>query len=145
MSDHDKEHLNPQRSRLEDEVLEILARTDLEPGRVIKFKSRAQRERVQRTRQLRDRIGGLRLSGREWLIASVVLAILAMIINHSSPLLAKILALGCIGCLAMIYVVAFRELKGPTTKRWRGRDIDTRPPSENPLRGWTKGSRPPKR
>lgn len=145
MSDYDKGGPKPQRSRLEDEVLEILDRTDLEPGRVIKFKSRAQRERAQRTRQLRDRLGAVRLSGTEWLIAAVVLAILAMIVNHSSPLLAKILGLGCIGCLVMIYVVAFRQPKGPTTKRWRGKDIDTRPPSENPFRGWTKGPKPPKR
>ncbi len=145
MTDQDKERPNPPRTRLEDEVLEILERTDREPGRVIKFKSRAERERAQRTRQLRNRLSNVRLSGTEWLIGSVVFAILAIIVHHSSPLLAKILALACVGCLVMIYVVSFRQPKGPNVKRWRGRDIDIRPPGENPFRTWTKGPKPPKR
>lgn len=135
----------PSRSRLEDEVLEILQRSSLEPGKVVRFTSKAQRERTVRIRQAKDRLSSVRLSSLHFLAGCLLLAVLAAIVDNASPFLGKMLALGSIGCLVWVFVSSFRSPRETTTKRWRGRDIDFRPPGS----GWSDrfrgGPKPPKR
>jgi hypothetical protein len=116
------------RSRLEDEVLEILHRTDRPPSNMIKFKSRAQRERMQAVRGITGTVSNLTATSTSLLITCVALAVVAVIISDASPLAGKILALLSIAALFALFFRAWWGPKPPTTKVWRGRDIDLRPP-----------------
>ena len=131
MSERDRggEQPTPPRSRLEDEVLEILVRADQQPTSL--------REHVRRKAQERRRaqlsgaarsLPGIGTAGPgTFLIACLALAFLATLVRDSSALLAYALALLSVAALAMVWVRrAGGGGSGPKT--WRGRDMDLSPP-----------------
>jgi hypothetical protein len=123
-SDSSKPH-----SRLEDEVLEILHRTDRPVSNVVKFRSRVRSNRNSFRDRFRIPTGRLHVTGLSLLVASLVLAVLAAFVDDSSPLLGQVLALGSIAAFVWLYVRGFRGPDRNSTKSWRGRDIDFSPSS----------------
>jgi hypothetical protein len=114
------------RTRLEDEVLEILTRADRPPTRLEKLRSwRWRRGRWGTSRRLR-RGRSTGFGNGSWLLASAIAGILALVLDGPSPLIARILAILCIVCFAVPIVARWRKPDEPEIKRWRGRDIDFR-------------------
>jgi hypothetical protein len=116
------------RSRLENELREILERTDRPPSNVVKFKSRVQRNRM----TLRQRLATIRFAGfvteLNVLIAAIVLAVLGFVLGDSSPALGRLLGLLSVGAVVLLFVRYFRRPGQHSVKTWRGRDIDFSPP-----------------
>ena len=120
----------PPRSRLEDEVLEILVRADRQPT---SFREHVRRKTQQRRRtQLSAATRSLpRLSTAgpgTFLVACFALALLATVVRDASALLAYALALLSIASLVMVWVRRGGGAGGPGVKTWRGRDMDLNPP-----------------
>ena len=134
------------RSRLEDEVLEILERTDRPPSKVVKFRTRAERERRSVASRVNSKVSDFQVTSVTLLGACLVLAILAAILSDSSPLAGKILAIGSIAALVALFTKSWRSPKPPTTKTWRGRDIHLRPsPAQDMWNRFRDRSKKPKR
>jgi hypothetical protein len=114
------------RSRLEDEVLEILTRADQPPTPFDRLRSRMRHARARRRLSIVGSKPARRISNGVWLLASVVAAILALIVDDWSVLLARVLAIICIVCFAIPIINRWRRPEEPDIKRWRGRDIDFR-------------------
>jgi hypothetical protein len=126
----DREPPTGRRSRLEDEVLEILHRADRPP-------SPWERARLWFSRLIRPRDPVRRRSSRSllrrfdeslWLPACLVCGIVAYFVSDTSPLLARILA---VLATALVLLVIVRSLVRPndsSVKQWRGRDVDFSPP-----------------
>jgi hypothetical protein len=139
------------RSRLEDEVLEILVRTD----QPVSFRDHLRRkQRARRRSQLRSAVGpGSRLADLAaragpgtFLVGSLVLAIVAAQVRSTSALLAALLAIASIALLVALYIPRFGGPRRGQIKQWRGRDIDLGPhgpPSLGSLRD--RFRRPPRR
>ena len=118
------------RSRLEDEVLEILHRTD----KPASFGDHLRRKAARRRRQ---RLGswGRSLSGfgrgvgaGTLLIGCFALAFLAAMVRDTSALLANLLALASLLLLVWPIVDRYRRPDRGNVKTWRGRDLDLSPP-----------------
>lgn len=134
--DTDSPEKRPQsRSRLEDEVLEILHKTDRPPSNVVKFRAHARRRRMVDGQRLRSVVQGFQLTSLQLIIATLGLALLAVFVEGHSALLARGLALLSVACLVAIFVRRFRRPEPPQTKTWRGRDIQFRPPGSG-TSGW---------
>lgn len=142
----DADEPTPSRSRVEDEVLEILARTD----QPLPFRDHVRRRA---SRQRRAQLG--HAASKWWkvpvvtpgmlLLGSFVVAIVASSVRSSSALLATLLAVMSIGLFSCLYVQRFRRQPGSDVKRWRGRSIgvdDTTPDWLNNARQRMK--RPPR-
>ena len=118
------------RSRLEDEVLEILYKTDKPASfadHVRRKAARRRRERIHRVRQgVRFRATGY--GGGTYLIASFALAVAGMLVGDASPLLAKLLGFAATAAFVMIWVERYRRPDRSAIRTWRGRDIDLSPP-----------------
>jgi hypothetical protein len=114
------------RTRLEDEVLEILTRADRPPTKLEKLRSWRWRRGRWGARRRRGHGRSLSVSNGMWLLASVVAGVLALFLTGPSPLFARILAIVCIVCFAMPIIARWRKPDEPEIKRWRGRDIDFR-------------------
>ena len=132
MTDRDRrgEQPTPPRSRLEDEVLEILVRTD-QPTSLRDHMRRKTRERrrSQVAAAARSIPGlGTGFGPGSYLVGCLILALLATLVESSSPLLAQLLAIGSVVSLVMIWVSRYRTPGGSGMKQWRGREIDLRPP-----------------
>jgi hypothetical protein len=115
-------------SRLENEIREILEKSDRPPSNVIKFKSRVERDRRAKIQSIRERISGTQLQEIHLLIAAVVLSAIGYFLGDASPALARIFAILSIVAFVLLYV---RYLRRPTQgeiKTWRGRDIEFGPP-----------------
>ncbi len=121
------EDRDERRTRLEREIREILERTDRPPSNVIKFQSRVRRDRHAAVNKMRSRTDRIRVTGLSLLIASVALAILASLVDESSPLIGRILAVASFAALVWLYVRYFRHPDEPAVKQWRGRDVDFSP------------------
>ncbi len=119
------------RSRLETEVLEILERADKPPSNVIKFKSEVRRRRYRSMAQL-ARLATIHETVLEPIFlfgAMIAFAIGGALLNHSSDLVGSLLGYASIVALALLLVTGWRaKSRGQPIKRWRGRDIDLRPP-----------------
>lgn len=116
------------RSRLEDEVLEILQRADRPPSNVIKFRAQVR----QRRPAVRDRARTITRNALEpvtLLGASLVLAILAVFAEGIANWLGVFLGLSALACFVLLFVLGFRRPRDVSQQRWRGRDIDLRPPT----------------
>ncbi|MDP9354898.1 MAG: hypothetical protein M3R02_06370 [Chloroflexota bacterium] len=117
------------RSRMEDEVLEILYRTD-QPS------SFADHVRRKTARQCQSRLSTvsryprlLRQTGPgTMLVASIGAALLAVLVKDASAILATLLALASVSLLLAPIVGRYRRPGQSDVKRWRGRDIDLSPP-----------------
>ena len=122
----------PQRSRLEDEVLEILYRVDQPASFTDHLRRKASRQRRERWSAIGDRFGGGRRAGAlgagSYLIGSFAVALLAVLLRDASALLATILAMASVALLVWPIVDRYRRPQPPEIKRWRGRDIDLNPP-----------------
>ena len=118
----------PPRSRLEDEVLEILVRADQPTSLKDHVRRKAQRGRPP-AGSIRPRsVPSLgQIGPGTLLIASLAVAFLATIVRDGSPLLATLLAIVSVVLLAMIWVQRFGPPGGSNVKQWRGRDIDLSP------------------
>ena len=119
------------RSRLEDEVLEILARTD-RPASLsehVRRKTKQSRpSRVGRGELNRSRLTSS-IGPGSLLIGSVTAAILAAAVGGSSALLAQLLALLSVGLLIGVYVQRYGAPGRGNAKQWRGREIHLSSPS----------------
>jgi hypothetical protein len=114
------------KSRLETELLEILERSDREstPVERIRSNARVARERVKSDSLSRVTRVVRRLGAWTWLIACLVLGIVAFLFGDSLRIVAQ---LAVIACIAIFLVTIFRGNRrtGPQDiKTWRGRDID---------------------
>ena len=117
------------RSRLEDEVLEILNRADKPTSISDHVRRKTQRQRQQRLPSSVNRVSSWRagLDANSFLIGFVVAALLAGFLRDSSALLARLFAIVGIVCLLAPIVLRFKSPRQPTIKQWRGRSIDLSP------------------
>jgi Flp pilus assembly protein TadB len=145
----DPEPPSGKRSRLEDEVLEILYRSDRPPTLGERFRASLRRT----SRSIRTRRSGFfgnlgaRMDSGMWLAVFVVLTIVAFFVRTSSPFLARVLVVVCLAMLVLAIVRSFRRSDRGQLKTWRGRDIDFSPPTR-PLwfdRVFRGQRRPPRR
>jgi hypothetical protein len=120
---HDPEPA-PRRSRMEDEVLEILYRADRPPTTGEKARARIDEARVAARRSLgAHRFGrSFRAGPLALLIGSLLLAIAAAALRSVAPPLAVLLGLGSAGMLLAIWFD--RRPRPSASTRWRGRDLD---------------------
>ena len=121
-------------SRVEAEVLEILQRTDRPVSlseHVRRKAARARRERLARaTWQLRR--APAEAGPGAFLVPCVGFAPGAYLVRDVSALLANVLVLASVVCLFWPIVARLRQPAGSPSRRWRGRDMDFRPPPEPP-------------
>lgn len=120
----------PPRSRLEDEVREILVRADQPTSLSDHVRRKARQRRRSPLGNAARSFSGLgnAAGAGTFLIGGLALAFLATAVRSGSPLLAQLLALASVGSLAMIWVRRYRSPDGSNLKTWRGRDIDFSPP-----------------
>src|SRR4051794_36183851 len=109
MSERPPQEPTPMTSRLESEINEILARTDQPPSQVVKFKSRAQRERAAQVNRFKSGLSSIQLNGLTLIIIAAALALLGYVLSSVSPLLAHIAAYGSVAALVVLYWQAFRR------------------------------------
>lgn len=145
----DPEPPSGRRSRLEDEVLEILYRSDRPPS--FSERVRASLRRVSRTfgRRRSGLLGDAiaRFDAGLWLVVCVVFGVVAFFVRDASPFLARMFAILCLGLIVLAIVRSFGRPNRGSVKQWRGRDIDMSPPSR-PLwldRVFRGQRRPPRR
>ena len=138
----------PRRSRLEDEVLEILYRSDRPPTFGERLRSTSRRGiawvRVRRMPNLGHLVS--QLDADMWLAVCLGLGIVAFLIRNASPLLARILAVACLAMIVLAIVRSFGRPDRGSAKRWRGRDVDVSPSSRPLWIDWVfRGQRRPPR
>lgn len=120
----------PKRSRLEDEVLEILQKADAPPPEPIALRSAADRT-FWRTR-LRARgwtdqaVAHLRGGGWSVILAGMILAVLAnVLVDPVSPLVARALLYAGVAMIVLGFVQLYRRGSGSRGgKMWRGKRVD---------------------
>lgn len=117
------------RSRLEDEVLEILAQADRPTSFADHLRRKAAMKRRAQARQTVHWLaaGRSHLTSGTLLIGCAVAAILALVLSHTSALLAHGLAILSVVLLLAPIVLRYRSPHQTTIKTWRGRDVDLRP------------------
>ncbi|MEJ7761402.1 MAG: hypothetical protein WKF80_01280 [Thermomicrobiales bacterium] len=120
---------------MEDEVLEILQRTD----RPISFTDHVRRRTNARRRAaMSDRLRrfqfGPRLTAILPLLVAVITAGLGLALRDVSPLLSTILGWTSVASLLILFVPRFRRATQPSVKRWRGRDMTFDPERPDVLR-----------
>lgn len=119
----------PPRSRLEDEVREILVRADQPTSLADHVRRKGQRRRAPVRAGTTGSLPGLGQIGPGTLLAAgFAVAFLAMLVRPSSPLLATLLAVGSVVLLALLWVPRYGGSGRSNVKQWRGRDIDLSPP-----------------
>jgi hypothetical protein len=118
----------PPRSRLEDEVLEILVRADQPTSLADHVRRRTSgRPRVQRAPRMASLPSIQSLDPVWFWVGSVATAVLAAGVRSTSPLLAMLLGLTSAFVFAMIWLAGRGAGSGPGSKRWRGRRLDEPP------------------
>lgn len=119
------------RSRLEDEVLEILIKNDRPPtiGERLQSDVRRQRRQVGSLFSSRSALFSTPFETGLWLVGCLALGILAFMMRDISPLVARILAITCFVIVLLAIVRSFRRPDRHNVKQWRGRDIDISPTS----------------
>jgi len=118
------------RSRLEDEVLEILVRADQPASFKDHVRRRASRQRRARFEQLASGLPGLgaAIGPGALLIGSLALAFIAAAVRDGSALFAQVLAVCSVALLLAIYALSRGGARRSNAKQWRGQDIDLSPP-----------------
>lgn len=144
----DPEGKKPPPTRLEQEIEEILARSD----RPISFQERVQARRRQAGPMSRNRVTTIRrqvLSVLKRLtalslVSALAVAALAAFVQGFSPLLAQLLAVVSVALLLTPIVQRLRRPQPPSTPMWRGRPVDFSPRGGSSLRDlWRDRFRPP--
>lgn len=117
----------PARSRLEDEVLEILHRAEQPTSLRDHVRRTAQRRRHERMAAAAGSVPNWSSAGPgTFLLACVALALLATLIRDASAALGALLAIASVACLVMV-AVRRGGGDGSGPKSWRGRDLDPTP------------------
>jgi hypothetical protein len=114
-------------SRLETELNEILAKSEQGQSNVVKFTSRAQRQRARTIQRYRRWRPTLQATGTNLLVVTTVLALAAFVIARSSPFVGRFVAYASIACFVYLLGRAWirpHAAGDRRTKRWRGRDIE---------------------
>ena len=127
--DHSGDEPITPRSRLEDEVLEILVRADQPTSLRDHVRRKAQQRRRTQLTALSQSVPRLTTAGPgTFLVACLMLAFLAMLVRDSSALLATLLGMASAASLVMVWVRRYGAAGSSNVKTWRGRDIDLSPP-----------------
>lgn len=117
----------PPRSRLEDEVLEILHRAEQPTSLRDHLRRTAQRRRRERMAAAAGSVPSWSSAGPgTFLLACLALALLATLIRDASAALGALLAIASVACLVMV-AVRRGGGDGSGPKSWRGRDLDPTP------------------
>lgn len=120
----------PRRSRMEDEVLEILYRTD-QPA---SFTDHVRRKAANQRRTQRSNFSGQRarlsrqLGAGTMLLGALGAALLAVLVEDVSAVLATLLAIASLALLLAPIVERYRRPGRSDVKQWRGREVDLSPP-----------------
>ena len=117
---------NPRRSRLEDEVLEILAKTDRKPPLTAKARAWVELPRTQ-ILKWRAHVGWLDTAW-EWFGIALALFIIGGWVAKDSGLLQQVIQIAGIVAIAIAVVRLIRSGPGQGRKMWRGRQMDLRKP-----------------
>src|SRR5688572_24581156 len=96
-------------SRLENEIREILEKTDRPPSNVVKFKSRIQRDRQTKVQAIRNQVTRARLQDIHILIGALILSAIGFLLADGSPAVARICAVFSIAAVIWLYVRYFRR------------------------------------
>lgn len=124
-----QERPGDKRSRMEDEVLEILNRADGPASFSDHVRRKTARQRHDRLAGYRRAAGGLLAGGPgTMLLGSVAAAILALLVSDVSRLLATLLVVASVALLLLPLVGRWRRPDPTGPKQWRGRDIDLNAP-----------------
>lgn len=120
----------PPRSRLEDEVLEILVRADQPTSLRDHVRRTAQRRRRERLSHAARSLPSFAAAGPgTFLVACLALALLATLVRDGSAALAALLAVASVACLVMVAVRRRGAAGSSEPKTWRGRDLSPDPPT----------------
>lgn len=145
----DPESPRGRRSRLEDEVLEILYRSDRPPTAMDRFRARSRAVRRSLSNGGPRSIGNISASFDTggWLVAVIALCVVAFIVRDMSPLVARLLAIASLALIILAIVNSLRHPRQGSLKQWRGRNINMQPPTrplwlDRVIRG---SKRPPRR
>ncbi len=109
------------RSRLEDEVLEILTRADRPPTVRERLRRAARDARRPLRRAARFKPSAIPVGPGVLLVASFLLAFVGSQVSRPSHLLGFLFGLASFVCLVFLWAPRFNTGSGP--KRWRGRDL----------------------
>lgn len=113
----------PRRSRVEDEVREILERVDRPPTVVEQVRSQAISGQASVKRSLEQRADKrFSWSPRGAIAASLMLAIAALLAHGAVPVLADLLGIAAFAALASLWFVRSSS-PPPPSARWRGQDL----------------------
>lgn len=134
--DRDRADEQPRRTRLEDEVREILVRADHPTSLRDHVQRRTARRPPMRAKQRAAWTPAALGGGLSW-IASMAFALLGVMVQSSSPLLGGLFGIASAVALAMLWLRRGGASAGPAPKRWRGRDLDFGPGSS----AWLDGMR----
>jgi hypothetical protein len=126
---HEADQPGGRRSRLEDEVLEILYRTDRPPTARDRIRARLQARaaKARAVARRHDKVA-VQVDSGVLLIACLAAAMLAYLVSDASPLAGRLLGLLSV---ALLLIPIVRSLVGPQSarkKQWRGRDVDLSSP-----------------
>lgn len=113
-----------QRSRLEDEVNEILQNNDRPISFTDHVRRRATERRYAARRQRSFSLGNSRFAPLAPFAGAFAVAFLGLTLRDISPLLANMLALVSVGLLFLPFIARARGGTKSNVKQWRGREID---------------------
>ena len=137
----DDRHVGPARTRLEEDVLEILQRTDTPVSMSDHVRRKVAQERRERANHWRDRVASFPalLGSFSGIFGFALLGLLAFVVRDVSPLLATVLAI--LSMILLFLPVIDRARGGSQSasgKRWRGQDMDfsPRPPTLSGQPAW---------
>jgi hypothetical protein len=127
----DPESPPPRRSRLEDEVLEILYRSDRPPTFSERMRSASRRTVASMRGRRSPDLGAVvkQLDAGLWLAVCIGLGFVAFLIRNASPLMARVFAVTCLAMIIFAIVRSFSRPDRGSVKRWRGRNVDISPQS----------------
>jgi len=125
VTEDDRQPSPPPRSRMEDEVREILARADQPASFRDHVRRKTQQQRRNRITQLRHTIiQPAQFGPGTFLILCFAFALGGALARAWSPLTATLLGLASVASLIMVGVRRHGGVSGPEIKTWRGQDLD---------------------
>ena len=117
---------NPRRSKLEDEVLEILAKVDRKPPLTAKARSWGRTARA-RILTLQSQVRWLD-SAWGWFALALIIFVIGAWLTGDSGLGRRIVEIGGLAAVLIGVLRLFRPSGGSGRKMWRGREINMRKP-----------------
>ena len=134
----------PKKSRLEQEVLEILERSERPPSKPIVLKSAAHRSYWRTRLELQRRRRAIRVfagrGGWSYILGAIVLyALTRLLISPFSPFLAQLVMYVCLAGIVIGFVQLYRGGRASGRPMWRGRPMDMNRPGpdlEDKFQSW---------